>query len=123
MEDQKFSFKGITQKAKEYVQNYKDLAYLQVVEKVSRLVPSAVTGVITIVCLLFVIFYLSIALALFLGELFNSYALGFTVTGLLFLLVIVLIFVFGNSIKKKITDATIRVLLNNWNNDDDEAKN
>ncbi len=120
---EKFSFKSVVNRIKQYIQNYKDLAYLQVVEKISTAVPGIVTGLIQAICFLFLVFYLSIALALFLGELFNSYALGFTVTGLLFLLIIILIAAFGSSIKKKITDSVIRSFLSQWNNEDEDEKN
>ncbi|QNL50704.1 phage holin family protein [Olivibacter sp. SDN3] len=119
MEDKKFSIKGVIQKLKEYVENYTNLAYLKVVAKVSKILPGVVIGIISLLFLFFVVFFLSIAFALFIGELLNSYALGFALTGALFILLILLIILFKNSIKRGVSAICIRTLVSLRNDEDD----
>lgn len=119
MEDKKFSIKGVTQKLKEYVENYTNLAYLKVVAKATKILPGAVIGIISLLFLFFVVFFLSIAFALFIGELVNSYALGFALTGALFIFLILLIILLKNPIKKSLSNIFVRTLISLRNEDDD----
>jgi len=67
-----------------------------------------------------VLFFFSLALGFFLGELLGSYALGFFLTGCIFLLVILIVRVFEPKIEDLFRDALIRKLTSKW---EDESKN
>ena len=121
MEDQnKFSISGVVQKLKEYVENYTNLAYLKFVKRVSRIMPGMAVGIISLLFVLFVVFYLSMALAFYIGELLDSYALGFAIMGLFFILLIILILILRNPLKKRLADVCVRLLMRLHNDDDDE---
>lgn len=115
MENEKFSFKGAIQKLKEYIQTNKDLVILQGTERLSQVIPSILIAIVKFVFAFFLFVYLSLSLALFLGELLNSYALGFLVTGAVFFLLIVLLSIFGGSIKRGISNSMINSFLRKWN--------
>jgi len=121
MEDQnKFSLKGVIQKLKEYVENYTDLAYLTLVRRMSRIIPGMAVSIISLLFVFFVVFYLSMALAFFIGEWLGSYALGFALTGVCFILLILLVAVLKTGIKKWIANVCVRILMRLRNDDDDE---
>ncbi|GAA4804934.1 hypothetical protein GCM10023231_37590 [Olivibacter ginsenosidimutans] len=121
MEDQnKFSLKGVIQKLKEYVKNYTDLAYLKFVRSISKIVPGMAVAIISLLFAFFVVFYLSMALAFFIGEWLHSYALGFALTGAFFILLILLVALFKKPIKKLITNVCVRVFVRLHNDDDDD---
>ncbi len=120
MEETKFSVKGIINKLKEYAETYKDLAYLKFVGKISKLSSGLLLTLIFLLLILFVGFYLSMAFAFFIGELLNSYALGFAITGLLFILVILLTIAFRKNIQGAFGNFFIRLFVQLRNDDDDD---
>lgn len=120
MENMKFSFKGAIQKLSEYIRTSKDLLFLQGAEAASKVIPAILIAITKLVFAFFLFFYLSISLALFLGELFNSYALGFLITGGIFFLLIVLLSVFGGSIKRGIGNGIVSSFLKKWNDGGDQ---
>lgn len=117
-----FSIRGVVQKLKEYVENYVDLAYLKFVGRISKILPGIAVSVISLLFAFFVIFYLSMALAFFIGELLESYALGFAVTGLVFILLIVLVSIFRQAIKKIIANFFIKIFIGLRKDDDDDEE-
>lgn len=123
MEDQnKFSLKGVIQKLKEYVENYTDLAYLKFVKRFSKIIPGVAVSIISLLFVFFVVFYLSMALAFFIGEWLHSYALGFAMTGVLFIFFILIIALLKNPIKKFITNLCVRIFMSLHNDDDDDEE-
>ncbi|MCL4637403.1 MAG: phage holin family protein [Olivibacter sp.] len=118
-----FSIKGVVQKLKEYVENYTDLAYLKFVGRISKILPGIAVSGISLLFAFFVVFYLSMALAFFIGELLDSYALGFAVTGLVFILLILLVAAFRQTIKKMIANVFIKIFISLRKEDDDEEQN
>lgn len=122
MEDQKFSLSGTFQKGKEYIDTQVELMKLKAISKVTRLLGSLIVDVATVLFVLFVIFFLSLAFAFFLGELFNSNALGFLATGGLFLLLILLIKILRPNLEKMFMNLSIRKVLSKWGDDDDEEE-
>lgn len=120
MEDNKFSIKNVIQKLKEYVENHADLAYLRFVGRISKILPGMTVGIISLLFAFFVVFYLSMALAFFIGELLSSYALGFALTGALFILLIILVAIFRDKIKTIIANKCVRIFMRLRNDDDDE---
>lgn len=123
MEEQKFSLKGVFQKIKEYLTTRQRLITLTLTERAARLIASLFTDVIRVIFALFVVFFFSLALGFYLSELLNSNALGFLLTGTIFLLLILLVSLFGSRIERTVTNLSIRRLLKKWNDADEEKQN
>lgn len=120
MEEEKFSFSGTFQKGKEYVDTQLKLFQLKALAKGSRIAGSLVLDVTKIVLTLFIVFFCSLALGFFLGELLNSNALGFFLTGIIFLIVLLLIRAFEPKLEAIFMDVTIRKLASKWDGEEDE---
>ncbi|KGE14917.1 hypothetical protein [Sphingobacterium deserti] len=120
MEEEKFSFSGTFQKGKEYVDTQIKLLKLKSLAKGSRIVGSLVLDVSKVVLSLFILFFCSLALGFFLGELLDSYALGFLLTGVIFFIILLLIRAFEPALESIFMNLTIRKLANKWNGDEDE---
>ena len=73
--------------AKQYVDQQKQLVKLEVAEKSAQMISSAVTGVVMAVVGLMVLLFASLALAFFLGDLFDSIALGFLVVTVIYAII------------------------------------
>ncbi|WP_262245074.1 phage holin family protein [Parapedobacter soli] len=120
MEEKKFSINGTFRKSKEYIDTRIKLAKLKFVERSSRLVASLATDGLKGILLLFVVFYLSLALGFFLSELLGSSALGFLVTGGIFLLLIVVVSAFEQPLERFFMNLSIKRFLQKWNDEIDE---
>lgn len=119
MSDQKFSFSGSFQKAKEYADTQIELLKLKAIAKGGRIVGALVLDVTKLLLTLIIIFFLSLALGFFLGELLGSYALGFLTTGGIFLIILFIIRAFEPKLEAKFMDLSIRKILGKWHEDDD----
>lgn len=122
MEEQKFSFSRSFQKIREYVDTRIDLVKLKVIAKSSRIIGALVVDVSKLVLLLIIIFFFSLALGFYLGELLGSYSLGFLATGGIFLVLLLLIKLFEPKLEAKVMDITIRKVMGKWNEDDDDME-
>jgi len=120
MEDQKFSFQGVIQKLKEYLQNTKNLTLLKVVDKLSNLIAAIVTDCLMIIFGFFILLFLSIGLGFYFGELFGSNALGFVALAGIYLLLILILLVSKNSIEKSLINLSIKKFLRKWNEEDED---
>ncbi|MEJ5055190.1 hypothetical protein [Sphingobacterium sp. MYb382] len=120
MEEEKFSFSGTFQKGKEYIDTQVQLAKLKVMARGSRLIGSIVLDITKLILFLLVLFFFSLALGFYLSALLNNYALGFFLTGCIFLLIILIVRLLEPKIEDLFRDALIRKLTSRW---DDEAKN
>ncbi|SMG41308.1 phage holin family protein [Sphingobacterium psychroaquaticum] len=120
MEEEKFSFNNSFLKGKEYVDTQIRLAQLKAIDKGSRVFGSVVVDITKLIFALLVLFFFSLALGFFLGELLNSYALGFFLTGCIFLVVIFILNLLEPKLEARFRDAIIRKLTKKW---DDEEKN
>lgn len=121
-EEQKFSLSGTVQKGKEYIDAQIELLKLKAIARGSRMIGSLVLDVSKLILTLFVVFFLSMAFAFFLGEMMNSYALGFLTTGGIFILLIVIVCVTETKLEAKFMDLSIRKLLGKWNEEDDDTQ-
>ncbi|MGV3705834.1 MAG: phage holin family protein [Arcticibacter sp.] len=70
---------------KEYISTKVELTRLTAIDKITTLVSSMITGAVVVVAMLLTFLFASITLALFLGELLNSYAAGFGIVALIYL--------------------------------------
>ena len=119
MSDQKFSFSDSFQKSKDYVDTQVELLKLKAIARSSRIMGALVLDATKLLLTLTIIFFLSLALGFFLGELMNSYALGFLTTGGIFFVILMIIRAFEPKLESKFMDLTIRKVLGKWQEEDD----
>lgn len=119
MEEEKFSFGGSAQKGKEYVDTQFRLLKLKALSKGSRMFSIVALDITKLVFTLFVVFFCSLALGFFLGELLGSNALGFLLTGVIFVVCILLIKSFEPKLEAFIRDKAIQKFASKW--DDEEG--
>lgn len=121
MEEQKFSFSDSFQKTKEYLETQLELARLKAISKSSRLMGALVLDATKLLLSLIIVFFLSLALGFFLGELMGSYALGFLSTAGIFILILLGIKAFEPKLEAKFMDLAIRKILGKWNEDEEKV--
>lgn len=120
MDDKKFSLSGSFQKTKEYLDTQLELIKLKVIAKGSRLIGAIVLDITKLVLCLVIVFFLSLALGFFLGELLHSNALGFLATAGIFMLLLVIIRAIEPKLEAKFMDLSIKKILHKLS--DDEAE-
>lgn len=108
MEDQKFSFSGTVDKAKEYIDTRIELLRLRAIAKSSRILGALILDLAKIILTLFIVFFLSMALGFYFSELFDSYSLGFLTTGGVFVIILLIIRAFEPKLELKFMNLTIR---------------
>lgn len=121
MEDQKFSFSESFQKTKEYVETQFDLLKLKAIARSSRIAGALILDATQLLLLMIVIFFLSLAFGFFLGEVLNSNALGFLITGLIFLVLFFIIRSISPKLEARCMDLIISRILSKWNEEVEEA--
>ena len=119
MEEQKFSFTGSYQKAKEYVDTQIEILKLKAIAKSSRIVGAIVLDISKVMIVLAIIFFWSLALGFWLGEIFGSYSLGFLATGGIFLIILLIVRAMEPKLEAKFMDLTIKKILGKWNEEED----
>ncbi|TDQ75474.1 phage holin family protein [Sphingobacterium yanglingense] len=119
MSEQNFSFSGSFQKAKEYVDTQVELLKLKTIARMGRVIGTLVLDATKLLLTLIVVFFLSLALGFFLGELLGSNALGFLVTGAVFFVILLVIRAFEPKLEAKFMDLTIRRVLGKWQEDEE----
>ncbi|SRR5690606_6193297 len=122
MEEEKFSFTNTFLKGKEYVDTQITLLKLKALAKGSRIFGSLVLDLTKILLILFILFFCSLALGFFLGELLNSNALGFLLTGVIFFVILLIIRLFEPKLEAIFMDLTIRKLANKWDGEEDKLE-
>jgi len=120
MEEEKFSFSDTIQTGKDYVDTQIKLLRLKGLSKGSRIFGSLALDIIKLVFTLFIVFFCSLALGFFLGELLGSNALGFLLTGVIFFILVLTIRLFEPKLESFFVDLTIRRVTSKWDDDDDE---
>jgi len=92
----------------EYVDLKVKILKLEIYEKASLISASLASGLIIVLLVTFFVLSLFLSFAFYLGQLLNNYALGFGISGLLYLILLIVFFVaFKNSFKKYITNKLI----------------
>lgn len=119
MNDQNFSLKGVIQKAKEYIKNWKKLSKLVLIERIATVMSGLILDFLMVLLGLITFFFLSIALALYLAESTGSYALGFLLTSGIYLIIIIIIALLKTKIENLLINLSIRKFLKKWNEDED----
>lgn len=122
MNDQKFSFSGSYQKTKEYLDTQVELLKLRAIARGSRIIGALVLDATKLLLTLIIIFFFSLALGFYLGELLGSYSLGFLATGGIFLIILLIIRAFEPKLEAKFMDLSIRKILVKWNQEDENLE-
>lgn len=122
MNDQKFSFSGSYQKTKEYLDTQVELLKLRAIARGSRIIGALVLDATKLLLTLIIIFFFSLALGFYLGELLGSYSLGFLATGGIFLIILLIIRAFEPNLEAKFMDLSIRKILVKWNQEDENLE-
>ena len=104
MEDFKTSATHLKDHVSDYVKTYLEITKASVTQKASTAASGAAIGIAALVLGIFFLFFVFCGLALWLGSLFDSNALGFFAVAGLFLLLIILIF----ALRKKVIVPKIR---------------
>ncbi len=123
MEDQKFSFSETFNKSKEYLETQVELAKLKAISRMSRIFGSLIVDASKVLLSLLIVFFVSLALGFYLGELLGSYSLGFLTTGAIFFVILLIIRALEPKLEAKFMNLTIKRVLAKWDDDDDEQKN
>jgi hypothetical protein len=101
---------ALKQQLTEYIDLKVELLKLEFYEKASLLSASLASGLIVILLITFFVLSLFLSFAFYLGQLLHNYALGFGLSGLLYLVLLILFFVaFKSSFKKYITNKLIQL--------------
>lgn len=120
MADQKFSFSGSFQKSKEYVDTQIELIRLKAISKASRIIGKLAVDIFKLLLAGISVLFLSFALALYLGSILGSYALGFLVTAGIFIVLILFLSLASLQVSIFIRNTTIKKLIEMWDDEEDE---
>ena len=123
MEEQKFSFSGSFQKTKEYLDTQLEILKLKVISKTSRIIGAVILDISKLMLVLTIIFFWSLAVGFWLGELMGSNALGFLATGGIFLVILLIVRAVEPKLEAKFMDITIKKVLGKWNEEEDFIAN
>lgn len=119
MEEQKFSFTGSFQKTKEYVETQLELLKLRAIAESAKIAGAVAVDMTKLLLSLIIVFFLSLALGFFLGELLNSNALGFLVTALIFIIILLVVIARKPKLESKFTDLVINRIMSKCDEYDD----
>jgi hypothetical protein len=115
MEEQKHDFEGITDRIKDYVNLRVELLKLKAVENGVSIAASAITYMLIGIFAILMILTGILALGFYLGQVLHSNAAGFgLLTGLLFVIVVILFIIKDKSISKPIQNKFIVNIFKNW---------
>ncbi len=119
MDEQKFSFSGSFQKTKEYVDTQVELIKLKAIAKTSRILGAVILDIMKVILVLIIVFFFSLALGFYLGELLGSYALGFLATGCIFIAILLILRLVEPRLEDMFMNLTIRKVLGKLNEEED----
>ncbi|MGB7528537.1 hypothetical protein [Sphingobacterium cellulitidis] len=122
MEEQKFSFSEVFDKSKEYIETQIELAKLKALSRSSRIAGSLIVDGSKVLLALLIVFFISLALGFYLGELLGSYSLGFLATGGIFFVILLLIRIFEPRLEAKFMNMTIKRIMSKWDADDHDIE-
>lgn len=119
MNDQNFSLKGIIQTAKEYFENWKRLSKLILIERISAMISGILINVFLVFLGVIIFLFLSIALALYLGSVTGSAALGFLLVSAIYVLLFFIVGLTKSSIETKLINISIQKIFKKWEEEDE----
>ncbi|MFZ4263233.1 hypothetical protein ACFRAE_14425 [Sphingobacterium sp. HJSM2_6] len=122
MEEQKFSFSESFNKSKEYLETQVELAKLKAISRMSRIFGSLILDVSKVLLSLLIVFFVSLALGFYLGEILGSYSLGFLTTGGIFFIILLIIRALEPKLEAKFMNLTIKRILAKWDDEDEPVE-
>ncbi|GAA4134623.1 hypothetical protein GCM10022216_07840 [Sphingobacterium kyonggiense] len=120
--EQKFSISDSFEKSKEYLETQFELLKLKGISRMSRILGSLIVDASKVLLTLLIVFFVSLALGFYLGELLGSYSLGFLSTGGIFLVILLIIRAVEPKLEAKFMDLTIKRILTKWDEEDDDEE-
>lgn len=97
----------LSKSAKDYIETYYKLSILKASDKATSVTAGGLAAFSILFLGIFVLFFLGFALAVWLGDLLNSQALGFLLVGVIFIIFIIILV----AMRKKIVFPMIRNIL------------
>ena len=98
MDDLKTKAGNLTDSVSDYVQTNYKLALLNAADKATGIAASTLASIVIAFLGTFVLLFMGIALAMWLGQLLDSYALGYLLVAAFFLLIIIIVVAMRKSI-------------------------
>ncbi|MGN5954522.1 hypothetical protein ACP6L2_07905 [Sphingobacterium lactis] len=120
--EQKFSISDSFEKSKEYLETQFELLKLKGISRMSRILGSLIVDASKVLLTLLIVFFVSLALGFYLGELLGSYSLGFLSTGGIFLVILLIIRAIEPKLEAKFMDLTIKRILTKWDEEDNDEE-
>ena len=118
-QQQKFSVTGSFKSLKQYINSQLELIKLRAVARGARMIGALALDITKVLFVLLIFFFLSMALAFYLGELLGSNSLGFLAAAGVFLLLIFIINLLKKKLELKIMDIAVRKFLQKWDEEDE----
>lgn len=105
-----------------FINSTLELGKLEVIEKISLSASAIVYGLMLAGALAIALLFILVTAGLYLGEMLQSYWIGFGVVAAFALLITLIILISGRPFKKKFTSRVVRFLMKNDDNDGKKSK-
>ena len=124
MEEKKVStlFEEMRKDISNFINSTLELGKLEVFEKISLSASAIVYGLMLAGALAIALLFILVTAGLYLGEMLQSYWIGFGVVAAFALLITLIILISGRPFKKKFTSRVVRFLMKNDDNDGKKSK-
>lgn len=117
-ENQENNNQDIITLLKEYVSDKIELVRLTIIERIVLVLANLITDGLVIILFILTLFFGSIALGFYFSELLNSYAGGFGLITLLYLIIaVIIILIKDNYIEKRLHNFTVKRFFRNKKED------
>ena len=119
MEEKKVStlFEEMRKDISNFINSTLELGKLEVFEKISLSASAIVYGLMLGSALVIALLFILVTAGLYLGEMLQSYWMGFGIVAAFTLLITIIILIVGGPFKKKFTSRVVRFLMKNDDND------
>ncbi len=124
MEEKKVStlFEEMRDDISNFINSTLELGKLEVVEKISLSASAIVYGLMLGGALVMTLLFILVTAGLYLGEMLQSYWIGFGIVAAFTLLITIIILIAGGPFKKKFTSRVVRFLMKDDDNDGKNSK-
>lgn len=124
MEEKKVStlFEEMRKDISNFINSTLELGKLEVFEKISLSASAIVYGLMLGSALVIALLFILVTAGLYLGEMLQSYWMGFGIVAAFTLLITIIILIVGGPFKKKFTSRVVRFLMKNDDNDGNNSK-
>ena len=124
MEEKKVStlFEEMRKDISNFINSTLELGKLEVFEKISLSASAIVYGLMLGSALVIALLFILVTAGLYLGEMLQSYWMGFGIVAAFTLLITIIILIVGGPFKKKFPSRVVRFLMKNDDNDGKNSK-